>query len=592
MNCIFCGQHLRDGAVFCSACGKKQPNSAQGDTPSSSGQPTPVISPDGNRVASFCYSCKATLPAGATVCPQCGAKINRTKKEIKKPRRKLKKVIGGIIVALVCLILAGTLLLTAAGVGIAAFLLNRPAEPVKRSEDLHFYQEFSQIALYGNGKGIKFNNHNYFGYVTPNEKYIVYVDQSSKTDLFIYNTATKSNKTVFSSSGVFILQLNDAGVFFYNNNDIYSYNFKSGKVTRICSKDAEYIFSNPTYEEEMSIAYFEDSCIFTHEVKSGNTVRMNADIYSMSSSSICDVSADGSMVSFVKENSLWYADANSSFALCSIDVSDNDYYLDRFYCRFYPTKNKGEIVINTVQEKLFIIKNGSVISELQVPCVSEIFQNGISADFNENFDADKPFYISTYSSETKHFSVCRIYGSTETVEVLFDDANQIQFFGDSSILYISNGVVYLYNYQNDENTALDVSNVNKIFASPYGDDIAYMNVRRSDGGFDLYRYTEKDGAEKIANHVSEVVMSYCGNYVFYVSLSTNTLYVHNGREATVLVKNIAYNYSGVLDLSIESKIYSAFVDPENVWIFTNNNQDIYFYNGKKLNEVKISDYIS
>ena len=132
-----------------------------------------------------------------------------------------------------------------------------------------------------------------------------------------------------------------------------------------------------------------------------------------------------------------------------------------------------------------------------------------------------------------------------------------------------------------------MTDVKEIFASPYGKEIAYMTVIRDDGGVDLYKYTQKEGALKIANNVSNVRVSYCGKYVYYVSAANNTLYVHDGTEATKI-----FTASSGDQISMSSYLSGAFIDPERIWIFTNGNQSICFYNGKELRDIKIFDYVS
>ena len=579
MNCIFCGQHLRDGAVFCSACGKKQPNSAQGDTPSSSCQPTPVISPDGNRVASFCYSCKASLPAGATVCPQCGAKINRTKKEIKKPRRKLKKVIGGIIVALICLILAGTLLLTAAGIGIAALLMNRPAEPVSFGTDI--ISSYNAMAIYGGGRCISFND-GYSGSVTPDERYVVYVDNSRRAELCLYDIESHTKEVIFFSFDIHILKVNNSGVFFYDSKGVYAYNFKSEISSYVCDINTPFRLSGFSCRDEMAIAYVEENNIYTYEINN-EAIMMGATSVGQDTV-IHAVSADGSAVVFGNPDSLWYTDFLDSFMLYGSNGQDG-FDNENIYSSIFQTKDDYRFVISTSLGELFIINDGYFEAHLQVPCTTLISHRGIYAVYDEKFDADKPFYSVYRDSQTGFYTVTKIYAEEERTVTLFADASDMSFCGDNSILYTINGEAYLYS--KDETSSLGMTDVKEIFASPYGKEIAYMTVIRDDGGVDLYRYTQKEGALKIANNVSNVRVSYCGKYVYYVSNANNTLYVHDGKEATKIL-----TVSSVDQISMSSYLSGSFIDPERIWIFTNGNQSICFYNGKELKDIKLFDYVS
>ena len=584
MNCIFCGQPLRDGAVFCSACGKKQPNSAQSDTPSSSGQPTPVISPDGNRVASFCYSCKASLPAGATVCPQCGAKINRTKKEIKKPRRKLKKVIGGIIVALVCLILAGTLLLTAAGVGIAAILLNKQNEPQIRGSALLDIGD-KNVALYGDGQMLSFSE-SCQGIITANEKYAVYVDSSYSygDKLFLYNIKDRKEKEIHYAESIKIMGDSDSGVFFCDENDVYSYNFKKDSVYPLFKNGAPYCISLYN-SEKMSIAFVEGYDIYTFEVseerKSSINTKRNTDpdIY------LYNVSTDGKAVVWGSGNTILFSTESVASDLYSANFSfenDTDAQSPFFsmWSIIYETKYDNAFLLATDKDDIFFIRDGIVEYSVQAPFGAIYSSEGIPAELDQDFDPLQPFYNKSRNGNL--FNLSKVYMNERRTMTVCEKSPDLAFFGEESVVFIEDGYAYIFSGRGKN--SIDLKNVSDVFASPYGKEIAYFTVARSDGGEDLYRYTQKDGVMKLANNVSNVRISYCGEYVYYVYENNRSLYVHDGNEATVILEKVD---SGT---SFTCFIYGGYLDPEAIWIFTTDG-DVKFFDGKTTAAAKNFGYI-
>lgn len=83
MKCTNCGADLPNGSTVCFECGAAQQTSAQTPTPNSAptvnGNVQPPVSAPEAPQTKKCQNCGAELPAGATVCFNCGAPQNVTR---------------------------------------------------------------------------------------------------------------------------------------------------------------------------------------------------------------------------------------------------------------------------------------------------------------------------------------------------------------------------------------------------------------------------------------------------------------------------------------------------------------------------------
>ena len=89
---------------------------------------------------------------------------------------------------------------------------------------------------------------------------------------------------------------------------------------------------------------------------------------------------------------------------------------------------------------------------------------------------------------------------------------------------------------------------------------------------------------KLANNVSNVRISYCGEYVYYYTESNGTLYVHDGSEAVKILEKQSHKPSLI------SFIYGAYLDPESIWILSADHEVI-FFDGKTTAAAKNFGYI-
>ena len=369
-------------------------------------------------------------------------------------------------------------------------------------------------------------------------------------------------------------------MFFCDENDVYSYNFKKDSVYPIFKYGATYCISLYN-SEEMSIAFVEGYDIYTFEVseerkRSINTKR-NTDpvIY------LYDVSTDGKAVVWGSGNTILFSTESVASDLYSANFSyenDTDAQSSFFsmWSIIYSTKNEDTYLLATGKDDIFFIRDGIVEYSVQAPYGAIYSSEGIPAELDQDFDPLQPFY------NVSRNNVSKVYMNERRTMTVCEKSLDYAFFGEESVVFIEDGYAYIFSGRGKN--SIDLKNVSDVFASPYGKEIAYFTVARSDGGEDLYRYTQKDGVMKLANNVSNVRISYCGEYVYYYTEGNGTLYVHDGSEAVKILEKQSHKPSLI------SFISGAYLDPERIWILSADHEVI-FFDGKTTAAAKNFGYI-
>lgn len=526
-----------------------------------------------------CKFCGQPVENGANICPFCNKKL-----------RKHKKIIPLIIIAL-SLFFASVFLVTAICISIALFTPShdQPSMPPKITAGLFVIGD-QKCIFYGNGKSIALGKYNYTdnyydGYVTQNEKYAVYTKDSEKTSLFIFNTLLKTEKKIYSASNnISILCINNLGVFFSDEKNIYSYNFKKNSLIPICefnSKD-NYCISE-TQEEEMSIAFVQNSSIFTYEISSGAFTEMISSVNHDDSTIIFSVTADGKNVSFGNSDAIYYSNEKKLIELHSTAITEESLSAS-LASIIYPTKEKETFIVITSQDRLFVITSGIICTEIQVPFGEIYSSSGIPAKYDNDFDAFKPFFVCANASNTSSYSINKIYTNENLVLTICENATAFSFCGNSSLIYTINNLAYLYNEK--ETIELELNRVKTVLASPYGETIAYIVSESENGEMNLYSYSPSDGITNIATNIHEhLQISHCGKNIYYISKKPWSVCVFDGTKSSVILESFDGLYIG-----LSSFLEWPYIDPNHIWIMTTENPK--FFNGKTTKDIKKSYHLN
>ena len=169
---------------------------------------------------------------------------------------------------------------------------------------------------------------------------------------------------------------NDSGVFFCDENDVYSYNFKKDSVYPIFKYGATYCISLYN-SEEMSIAFVEGYDIYTFEVseerKSSINTKRNTDpdIY------LYDVSTDGKAVVWGSGNTILFSTESVASDLYSANFSfenDTDAQSSFFsmWSIIYETKYDNAFLLATDKDDIFDLVSAAAVSSVYAKIVDNI----------------------------------------------------------------------------------------------------------------------------------------------------------------------------------------------------------------------------